>query len=288
MSVDLHTHSTRSDGALSPAALCARAAEAGVALLAITDHDVLPCASTLAAPGAGLRVLPGIELTAQWQGAVVHVVGLGFRAEAPHLAAGVARQCAARESRAENIAHRLQKRGIHGALAGARALAGEAPLGRPHFARWLVATGQARDLEAAFRLHLSDRSLVGSAGLWATLEDAVQWITADGGTAVLAHPAKYRYTHTRLRALVEDFKRAGGTALEVISGLQVPATTRQLADLCRRFELEASAGSDFHGGSGDSARLGHTRFLPPDLTPVWRAWHPDFAARPAGSDGSLH
>lgn len=274
MSVDLHTHSTRSDGVLAPEALCARAVEAGVTLLAITDHDVLP-APMPAASDDDFHLIPGIELTTQWNGGVVHVVGLGFRAHAPHLADGVARQCAAREVRAEKIAARLEKRGLPGALAGARALAGDAPLGRPHFARWLVETGRVRDLDAAFRLHLSDRSLAGSDTAWATLAEAVQWITADGGVAVLAHPAKYRCTHTRLRSLVEDFKSAGGAALEVISGLQVPATTRQLADLCRRFGLKASAGSDFHGGAGDPARLGHTNFLPSDLESVWQPWLDD-------------
>ena len=271
MSVDLHTHSTRSDGALAPDDLRARARAAGVTLLAITDHDVLP-APMPAASDDDLHQVRGIELTTQWNGGVVHVVGLGFRAHAPHLADGVARQCAAREARAEKIAARLEKRGLPGALAGARALAGDAPLGRPHFARWLVETGHARDVEAAFRLYLSDRSVAGTNTEWASLEDAVRWITADGGVAVLAHPAKYRYTHTRLRALIDDFKAAGGTALEVISGLQVPSTTRQLADLCRRFDLQASVGSDFHGGKGDPARLGHTNLLPPDLTPVWDAW----------------
>ena len=280
MSVDLHTHTTRSDGALAPDDLRARALAAGVTLLAITDHDVLPCPQTLVARADDLQQINGIELTTQWNGGVVHVVGLGFRDLAPHLGSGVARQCAARAARGEKIAARLEKRGMSGALAGARAQAGEAPLGRPHFARWLVEIGQARDMEAAFRLYLSDRSMAGANTEWASLQDAVQWITADGGVAVLAHPAKYRYTHTRLRALVEDFKAAGGTALEVISGLQVPATTRQLADLCRRFDLRASVGSDFHGGAGDPARLGHTNFLPPDLTPVWDAW-PDHATTTA-------
>ena len=270
--VDLHAHSTRSDGTLAPAALFERAAGTGVGLFALTDHDALPAIDQPTCVDA-MQILSGIELTTLWQGRVIHVLGLRFEPdEAGPLARGVAAQHEARLQRAARIAARLQKRGIEGALEGAMIFAGDGAVGRPHFARWLVQAGHARDLEAAFRLFLSDKLIGTAATVWAPLEDAVRWIVGQGGTAVLAHPAKYRFTHTRLRDLVADFKSAGGAALEVISGPQVPATTRQLADVCRRFELAASAGSDFHGGPEDRARLGHTSFLPDDLVPVWRDW----------------
>ena len=222
-----------------------------------------------------MRVLAGIELSADWRGRVVHVLGLKLRNEpAGALAAGVAAQRARRDLRGQAIGERLRKRGIEGAYEGARRIAGDGILGRPHFARFLVSIGKARTVDDAFRRWLGDHAMSNSAASWTPLADAVRWIVDDGGTAVLAHPAKYQFTHAKLRELIAEFKTAGGTGLEVACGMQTPATTRQLADLCRRFELAASAGSDFHGGPDDHARLGQPGPLPADLTPVWGEWAP--------------
>ena len=272
MKADLHAHSTASDGWLARDELCARAAACGVDLFCVTDHDSLP------PPGAptvcgDMRILPGIELSADWRGRVVHVLGLNLR-NAPDgaLAAGVAAQRERRDLRGQAIGERLRKRGIEDAYEGARAIAGEGILGRPHFARFLVSVGTARTMDDAFRRWLGDNAMSNSAASWTPLADAVRWIVEDGGTPVLAHPAKYSLTHAKLRELITEFKTAGGAGLEVACGFQTPATTRQLADLCRRFELAASAGSDYHGGPGDHARLGQPGPMPADLTPVWAHW----------------
>ena len=270
MRVDLHAHTTASDGMLDPAILCERAAAVGIELFCITDHDTLPAPL---APVGTLRVLGGIELSALWNGRVVHVLGLNL-SNAPHgaLAEGVLAQRLRRAERGHFIAERLRKRGVEGAYEGACSIAGNGVLGRPHFARFLVQRGAARTVEDAFRRWLSDALLGSGASAWTDLASAVRWIVDDHGTAALAHPAKYHLTHTRLRELVQAFKDAGGTALEVACGSQTPATTRDLADLCRRYELAASAGSDYHGGPDDHARLGQTGTLPGDLVPVWSGW----------------
>lgn len=272
MRADLHAHSTASDGWLDRDELCTRAAACGVELFCVTDHDTLPSANAPRATG-GMRILPGIELSADWRGRVVHVLGLNLRNRPDgELAAGVAAQRTRRDLRGQAIGERLRKRGIEGAYEGARQIAGAGILGRPHFARFLVSVGKARTVDDAFRRWLGDHAMSHSASSWTPLADAVRWIVDDGGTAVLAHPAKYSLTHAKLRELITEFKAAGGTGLEVACGLQTPATTRQLAELCRRFELAASAGSDFHGGPGDHARLGQPGPLPADLTPVWSQW----------------
>lgn len=272
LKVDLHAHSTSSDGWLPVDELCARAALCGVDLFCVTDHDTLPTARPVVRD-SNMEVLIGIELSAQWRGRVVHVLGLNLRNQPDSpLAHGVLGQRRLRDERGQAIGERLHKRGIEGAYEGARRIAGDGVLGRPHFARYLVAEGKARSIDDAFHRWLGDHATGGGNPTWAGLADAVHWITADGGTAVLAHPAKYGFTHSRLRELVEDFKAAGGTALEVACGGQSANTTRDLAALCRRYALAASAGSDFHGGDNDHARLGQPGPLPADLTPVWVDW----------------
>jgi predicted metal-dependent phosphoesterase TrpH len=243
-----------------------------VDLFCVTDHDTLPDTLPVVADSS-MQILAGIELSAQWRGQVVHVLGLNLSNQPDSsLAHGVAVQRRLRDERGQAIGERLRKRGIEDAYAGARRIAGQGVLGRPHFARFLLEQGKARSMDDAFQRWLRDGVLGGSKTSWASLADAVRWINEDGGSAVLAHPAKYQLTHSRLRELVGDFKTAGGTALEVACGFQSPNTTRDLAELCRRYGMLASAGSDFHGGEHDHARLGQPGPLPSDLAPVWSGW----------------
>jgi len=273
LKLDLHTHSAASDGVLAPAALLAKAVEAGVELFSITDHDSLAAYDAIE-PGAadGLRLVPGIELTAQWRGQVVHVLGYGFEATRGALRAGVAAQRARRAVRAQAIGERLARKGVADAFAGASTLAGEGSIGRPHFARHLVAIGAARSLDDAFSRFLGDRATGHLETGWASLADAVGWIVADGGVAVLAHPVKYRYTHTRLRELLADFVAAGGRGLEVLCGRQPPGTLVEMAKLCLRFGLDASAGSDFHAPESWLLQPGVEPRLPAGITAVWERW----------------
>jgi predicted metal-dependent phosphoesterase TrpH len=274
MRVDLHSHSTASDGVLAPADLLARAAGAGVELFSITDHDTLAAYDELGdtVRSGTMRVVRGVELSATWRGRVVHVLGYGFSDDAPSLARGIALQRTRREERARAIGDRLRRRGIEGAFEGALALAGTASIGRPHFARFLVESGIARDADDAFHRWLGDRQMGGVAAEWASLGDAIEWISADGGAAVLAHPAKYQLTHARLRELLGDFAACGGAALEVLCGRQPPSTIDELARAGARFGLAGSVGSDFHAPETWAPAPGTARVPAVGLPMLWERW----------------
>jgi len=274
MLADLHTHTTASDGQLSPADLVASAHAAGVEMLAITDHDTVQGITALgAAIPAGLRLIPGIELSANWHNNGIHIVGLNIDLHNAVLAAGIAQQGQARQARAATIAERLEKAGFTGVFAGARALAnGDQQMGRPHFARYLADSGQIKDVSTAFKKYLGRGKCGDVRQGWPDLGTAIGWIRAAGGIAVLAHPAKYKLTNMKLEALCADFVIAGGQALEVVSGQQESTLTSRLARMANRHGLLASAGSDFHQPGQSWAQLGAVQPLPPDSRPVWQDW----------------
>jgi predicted metal-dependent phosphoesterase TrpH len=273
MIFDLHCHTTHSDGALTPAELVARATAMGVDVLAITDHDTLgawPEAQPAAPPLDGaIRLVPGIEFSTQWESMGIHVLGLNVDPASDAMEAGVRFQQEARLERARRIGERLGKQGIAGALEGAAALSTGGYIGRPQFARHLVAVGKAGSVEDAFRQYLGD-GLVGDLRQhWAGLPQVVEWIRAAGGVAVLAHPLKYKLTRSKLKRLLADFMRAGGEGMEVVSGQQQLQQTASLAKLCEQLGLLASCGSDFHEPGNPWSELGRFRALPDYLLPVW-------------------
>ncbi len=271
--VDLHTHSTASDGMLSPAELICHANENDVDMLAITDHDTLDAFRQLNTPASNvLKLITGIELSTAWQGRGIHVLGLNVDASNDILGRGVERQQHARQQRAEMIAHRLTKLGMDDPLHAVRAIAGNGSIGRPHFAQHLVDIGFVRDQRTAFRKYLGPGKLGDIKHGWASMQDVVAWILAAGGTPVVAHPAKYRLTMNKLRCLLGDFKDAGGQAIEVISGQQSSTTTLQLANLAEDLELLASCGSDFHQPGLPWSRPGGFAPLPDSLRKVWDTW----------------
>ena len=272
MIFDLHSHTTASDGSLHPDALLAHAAECGVDALAITDHDTLAAFDRVDTAVAPARLIPGIELSTAWRGHGVHVVGLDVDPANAALQNGVERQQRSRDERARLIARRLRSRGLPDVLGPVRDIANGEPIGRPHFAAHLVQAGIAKDTRAAFRKYLGPGKPGDVRHTWASLPAVVQWIVQAGGTAVLAHPAKYRLTRTRLRMLAAEFRNAGGTAIEVVCGQQSPNTTMHLAQLARDVGLAASCGSDFHHGGNRWSRPGGFPPLPGDLRPVWAAW----------------
>lgn len=272
MKCDFHTHSTASDGALSPSELVSAARQAGIEALAITDHDTLDAYRQLGTDVTGLRLIPGVEFSTRWHRIGIHVLGLNVDPDSDAMAEGVAHQTAARHSRAEEIADRLSKYGVPDPLAGARQYTDGGALGRPHFARHMVAAGFVRDENQAFKKFLGSGKSCDIRSCWADLSRVIHWIRVAGGVAVLAHPAKYKLTHNRLSALVSDFRAAGGEGLEVVSGRQLPATTRQLARLCKAQSLFASWGSDFHRPGQSWAQLGHYSTPPEDVKSLWQLW----------------
>jgi predicted metal-dependent phosphoesterase TrpH len=272
MRIDLHSHSTVSDGTLTPAALVAHAQVQNLDVLALTDHDSVDgIQAAQRAAGDVLQIVPGVEISVTWNGQTVHIVGLHVDPEHPGLLQGLAALREYRVWRAEEIARRLEKKGIHGALEGAQAWAKGSLIGRTHFARFLVEHGYCESVREVFKRYLVKGKPGHVRGQWATLGDAVGWIRAAGGIAVIAHPARYRLTATRLRALIADFKDCGGEGIEVISGSHSRDEVLAIAEHSRRQELLASCGSDYHGPENPWVELGRLATLPDDLIPIWRS-----------------
>ncbi|HHC72365.1 MAG TPA: PHP domain-containing protein [Thiotrichales bacterium] len=271
---DLHSHSTASDGTLAPAELVARAARAGVQVLALTDHDTTDgiAEACEAAQRHGLWLVAGVEISVTWKRRTVHIVGLGVDPERPELQAGLQRLREFRQWRAEEIGRRLAKHGIPGAWEGARRLATGAIVGRTHFARFLVENGHAGSVREVFGRFLVKNRPGHVAGRWASLEEAVGWIRAAGGQAVIAHPARYRLTATKLRELIGEFMACGGEALEVVSGSHSRDEVVAMAAKARAFRMLASAGSDYHGPENPWIELGRLPPLPAGCRPVWEGW----------------
>lgn len=273
MIFDLHMHTDTSDGELAPGALIERARANGVHCLSITDHDTVDGYAGIDCDAVdGMSIIHGIELSAQWNGRSIHVVGLNLNLAATNLPDVLAAQRQVRLERAKKIARRLEHKGFDGALEGARKLARDDNVGRPHFAKFLVSTGKVRDEQQAFKRYLGKGKLGDVQQLWPTIETVTKWICDAGGTPVLAHPAHYKLTNTKLARLVDEFRAGGGTAMEVVSGRQTPEVTRKLAELSVAKGLLASTGSDFHRVGAQWSDIGRQPTLPGHLKPVWDAW----------------
>ena len=273
MIVDFHTHSLASDGALTPLELVRRAKAAGVRQFALTDHDTtagyLSVRHTSEADEVGL--ISGVELSCRWATTTVHVVGLNFDAHASQIIAVVGQLTQAREERAKKIAMRLAGVGIDGALEGAKAVANESQIGRPHFATWMVDAGAVNSVTEAFDKYLGAGKIGDVKMFWPPLSDVVQAITQAGGVAILAHPLKYRLTGMKLRALINDFKAAGGGAIEVLNGRQPETDLKRLSQLAEGNGLMCSVGSDFHRDFEYGPKLGIDVGRLPDGVYVWDA-----------------
>ncbi|MCB1790948.1 MAG: PHP domain-containing protein [Gammaproteobacteria bacterium] len=271
---DLHAHSTASDGTLAPAELMRRAQAAGVGVMALTDHDTLAGLDEAAAEAArlGLGFVPGVEISVTWNATTIHVVGLRIDPENVQLIDGLTRLQAFRDWRAVEIGRRLDAAGYAGAFEGARALSNGRLISRTHFARFLVDNGHAADVRAVFRKFLVKGKPGFVAGQWAGLDEAVQWIRSAGGQAVIAHPARYTLTRSKLRRLLAAFAAAGGEGLEVVSGSHSRDDYFSMAHLARDFGLLASSGSDYHGPEHPWIELGRLPDLPDGCRAIWKEW----------------
>lgn len=272
MNADLHCHSTISDGWLEPAAVVRRAHANGVTLLALTDHDEVAGLDEAAAAAAecGLTLVPGVEISTSFQGDTVHIIGLGIDRRNPQLVAGLARVRAGRHARAVRMSDALATVGIRGALEGARRFARNPELiSRAHFARYIVDIGLMPDVGTVFRHYLAKGKPGYVEHEWVTIEDAVKWICEAGGIAVLAHPARCRYSAAEMEKLLDTFVACGGEGIEVVSGSHTEAEVQRFATVARQRGLLASRASDFHGEQESPVDLGACVELPPDLVPIW-------------------
>ncbi len=272
LNADLHCHSVVSDGTLTPEALASRAKANGVQLWALTDHDEIggQARAMAAAKAEGMKYLTGVEISITFAGKTVHIVGLGFDHTNEALVQGLRNTRGGRAERAKEMSDGLAKVGIHGAFEGALKYAGNHELiSRTHFARFLVETGVCKDTTEVFRKYLTDNKPGFVPHRWASLENAVKWITQAGGVAVIAHPARYGFTANEEYALFTEFKNHGGRAVEVITGSHSSADALRYADTALEFELAASRGSDFHSPDESHTDLGTLPWLPGQLTPVW-------------------
>jgi len=272
LNADLHCHSVVSDGTLTPEELAARAAANGVELWALTDHDEIggQQRAAAAARAHGVKYLTGTEISVSFAGETVHILGLGFDASDAEMTRGLRQTRGGRGARAREMSEQLARVGIHGAYEGALKYAGNPELiSRTHFARFLVEAGVCKDTGEVFRRYLTDGNPGFVPHRWASLKAAVQWITGAGGMAVIAHPARYKFTANEEFALFSEFKAHGGRGVEVVTGSHTAAEYVRYADTAREFGLAASRGSDFHSPGESHTDLGQLPFLPGELTPVW-------------------
>jgi predicted metal-dependent phosphoesterase TrpH len=272
---DLHAHSTHSDGLLAPAAVVARAAARGVEVLALTDHDEVSglVEARAAAAEAGITLVAGSELSVSWDRLTIHIIALGIDSENAMLAQGLAAIRTGRTLRARRIADALAEAGIRGAYEGAmQYVTSERLISRTHFARYLVDAGHVGEVRDVFKRFLVPGKPGYVAHQWATLGQAVGWIRAAGGQAVLAHPGRYKVTRSGMRRLLSEFRDAGGDAVEVLSPSHTPAQVAEYAGLARVFGLRGSCGSDYHGPGESRMDLGDLPALPSGVVPVWKDW----------------
>lgn len=268
---DLHSHSTASDGALSPTELVQRAQQQGVTTLALTDHDSVAglAEAQQASSDCGLQFIPGIELSAEWQGKTLHIVGLSIDAHFPAIREATRELQNVRIERAKKIAAKLEKKGITGSFEAVSTKAGDGMITRSHFADFLVANFHVNDHQDAFDRYLGSGKPAYAAVEWAKLEDVLQWINAAGGIAVVAHPLRYKLTASWMRRLLTAFKDLGGQAIEVVTGRYNANEIRTCAAYAKQFGLYGSVGSDFHRPDNPWLELGRLAPLPDGVAPVW-------------------
>ncbi|RYX89391.1 MAG: PHP domain-containing protein [Comamonadaceae bacterium] len=272
LNADLHCHSVVSDGTLTPEELAPRAKANGVELWALTDHDEVggQHRALAAAKASGLKYLTGVEISITFAGQTVHIVGLGFDPDDANLKNGLHSTRGGRSGRAMEMSDQLAKVGIKDAYEGALKFVGNPELiSRTHFARFLVESGVCKDTSEVFRKYLIEGKPGYVPHRWATLKDSVTWISGAGGVAVIAHPARYKFSANEEFALFSEFKSHGGRGVEVVTGSHTAAEYVTYADMAREFELAASRGSDFHSPDESHTDLGTLPYLPGGLTPVW-------------------
>lgn len=272
--IDLHAHSSASDGELTPSELVTLAANNGVETLALTDHDTisgLPEAQ-IAANQHKLNLINGIELSTRWDNKTIHIVGLNIDAHSKTMLDATILLNQLREERAIKIGEKLEKAGISNAYENTKKLAGNGTITRQHFAQFLVANGNASNHADVFKRFLVNNKPGYVSVEWPTLTETIDNINNAGGVAVIAHPLRYKMTATKLRKLISEFKNNGGKAIEVVTGNNNKEEITTVTNYAKKYDVAASLGSDYHNSNTPWAKLGRLTTIPLGLTPVWELW----------------
>ena len=272
---DLHSHTICSDGSLTVSELIKLAVENDITHLAITDHDTVKAHHQLAESGQALvdngsiNIIKGVEFSSQWNNMGLHIVGLNIDINAQATKDAVAYQTDIRLERLHTIARKLTQRGFADVTEGSLAIAGDSQIGRPHIAKYMVQEGMVANMGQAFSKYLGAGKVGDVSSVWPDMEQVIDWIHSAGGVAVVAHPSRYKQTRSKRRRMMMDFADAGGQAIEVCCGNQVPGVAEEMKSLCDEFDFHASVGSDFHNPEYQWVKLGRYPKLPNDCKPVW-------------------
>lgn len=268
---DLHCHSTASDGSLTPTELVQRASNNGVTHLSLTDHDTTAgiLEAQTAADKVGIKLIPGIELSVNWQNKNLHIIGLNINPDFPELSQGIADLQTTRKERAEKIAQKLAKKNIDGALEAVKKTAGKGMITRLHFANFLVYNNHVETQQKAFDKFLGGGKPAFVATQWPELEIVISWIINSGGIPIIAHPLRYKLTASWMRRLLSTFKELGGEGIEIVTGRSSTDDIYKTRKYAKDFGLSGSVGSDFHSPDNVWVELGRLAELPADIKPVW-------------------
>ncbi len=271
---DLHTHSTASDGILSPELLVEKARTVGIDTIALTDHDTVSglAAARSAAKKHDVTLINGIELSCLWNNKTIHIVGLNFKADNKTIIDATSHLNHLREERAIKIGEKLKKVGIDNAYENAKRIAAGGTVTRQHFSTYLIENGNAKNQSDVFKRFLVNNKPGYASVEWPSLEETIAHINGAGGVSVIAHPMRYKLTATKLRNLIKEFKELGGEAIEVVTGHNQSNEIELATAYAKRYDIAASVGSDFHSGNTPWSQLGNLAELPQGLTPVWELW----------------
>ena len=271
MKADLHSHSYYSDGALSPSALVRLASEKGCELFALTDHDTTGgiVEAKLEADKLKLNLVNGVEISAFWRNSAIHIVGLGIDIDNDMLQSGLAFNQTIRKERAEKIALSLLRSGIKDALEKAQKISGGHMLTRTHFAQMLIKEGYCKDMKSVFRRYLTGRKPGGVRAEWKNFDEVIEWIQHAGGKAIIAHPFRYRMTHTKIKKMLNDFKLESGDGFEVVNSNSSEDEISLGNQWSQDFDLLASIGSDYHGWPNQKVQIGNLADLPCTCRAIW-------------------
>jgi 3',5'-nucleoside bisphosphate phosphatase len=271
MKADLHNHSYYSDGVLSPSKLVKLAAKAQCDLFSLTDHDTTDgiLEAKQESDKLGIHLINGVEISAFWRNNAIHIVGIGIDIDNDELQTGLEFNQSLRKDRAKKIALGLWRSGIKDALEKAQEISGGYMLTRTHFAQMLIQEGYCKDMKSVFRRYMSGRKPGGVRVEWKNFDEVIQWIQSSGGKAIIAHPFRYRMTHTKIKRMLNDFKEANGDGFEVVNANSSEEEISLGNQWSEDYDLLASIGSDFHGWPNQRIQIGNLADLPNNSRAIW-------------------